>query len=253
MSATVRSRTRQVRRTLELGGRRVEYTVRFSAQAKRVRVRVGPAGVEVVVPAGQPERRATEFLREHETWVRAQLERVERLKVIRPPRSGAKTILLRGREVAVVLETDPARPGTNLVEAAGDRLVVRRGSYSRTPLVRTLENWLRRQARQDIQACLERVLARVGRRPGRVYVMGQRTKWGNCSALGNLSFNWRLVMAPPLVLEYIVVHEAVHLAVPDHSAKFWLLVRSLCRETERARGWLREHEQLVMQSLEEGV
>ena len=68
--------------------------------------------------------------------------------------------------------------------------------------------------------------------------MGQRTKWGNCSALQNLSFNWRLIMAPAFVLRYLVTHEAVHLAIPDHSQKFWLTVRSLCPESERARQWL---------------
>jgi len=61
--------------------------------------------------------------------------------------------------------------------------------------------------------------------------MGQRTKWGNCSLLPNLSFNWRLIMAPEAVLRYLVTHEAVHLAVPDHSQEFRLTVRSLCPET----------------------
>jgi predicted metal-dependent hydrolase len=68
--------------------------------------------------------------------------------------------------------------------------------------------------------------------------MCQRTKWGNCSALGNLSFNWRLIMAPDFVLRYLVTHETVHLAIPDHSQRFWLTVQSLCPETERARQWL---------------
>jgi predicted metal-dependent hydrolase len=71
--------------------------------------------------------------------------------------------------------------------------------------------------------------------------MGQRTKWGNCSSRGNLSFNWRLILAPDFVLRYLVTHEAVHLAVPDHSAKFWLTVQSLCRDTEKARQWLVRH------------
>ncbi len=68
--------------------------------------------------------------------------------------------------------------------------------------------------------------------------MDQRTKWGNCSPLQNLSFNWRLIMAPDFVLRYLVTHEAVHLAVPDHSKRFWLTVQSLCPEMERAKQWL---------------
>ena len=71
--------------------------------------------------------------------------------------------------------------------------------------------------------------------------MGQRTKWGNCSARRNLSFNWRLILAPDFVLRYLVTHEVVHLAIPDHSAKFWLTVQSLCPETEKAKQWLSTH------------
>ena len=71
--------------------------------------------------------------------------------------------------------------------------------------------------------------------------MDQRTKWGNCSSRRNLSFNWRLILAPEYVLRYLVTHETVHLAIPDHSTKFWLTVQSLCRDTERARRWLVVH------------
>jgi hypothetical protein len=103
---------------------------------------------------------------------------------------------------------------------------------------RVCENWLRRQARAEIEKQLGTVTTRLRQRPRRVYVMGQRTKWGNCSADRNLSFNWRLILAPDSVLRYLVTHEAVHLAVPDHSTKFWLTVQSLCPETERAKQWL---------------
>lgn len=103
---------------------------------------------------------------------------------------------------------------------------------------RSLENWLRKQARDRIEQHLEVVAKRIKRSPKRVYVMGQRTKWGNCSALGNLSFNWRLIMAPEYVLRYIVTHEMVHLAIPDHSQRFWLTVKSLCPQADRARQWL---------------
>ena len=82
------------------------------------------------------------------------------------------------------------------------------------------------------------ITAKLKRVPDKVFIMGQRTKWGNCSALGNLSFNWRLIMAPAYVIRYLITHEAVHLAIPDHSHKFWLTVRSLCAESEHAKQWL---------------
>src|SRR5207244_13592958 len=103
---------------------------------------------------------------------------------------------------------------------------------------RSLENWHRRQARREIARHTRPVAARLKQPPNKVFVMGKRTKCGNCSALRNLSFNWRLVLAPEFVLRYLVAHEAVHLAVPDHSHRFWLTVQSLCPEAERARQWL---------------
>jgi predicted metal-dependent hydrolase len=80
-------------------------------------------------------------------------------------------------------------------------------------------------------------------KPGRLYVMGQRTKWGNCSRLGNLSFNWRLVMTPPEVIDYIVVHELAHLIEPSHSQRFWLVVQSHCPQFERHKAWLRDNQE----------
>lgn len=83
--------------------------------------------------------------------------------------------------------------------------------------------------------------------------MGQRTKWGNCPAGRNLSFNWRLIVAPDFVLRYLVTHEAVHLVVPDHSAKFWLTVQSLCPEAERAKQWICRHEAQLATDLRRAV
>jgi predicted metal-dependent hydrolase len=73
---------------------------------------------------------------------------------------------------------------------------------------------------------------------GRIYIMDQRTKWANCSRLRNLSFSWRIIMAPESVLRYLVAHEVVHLAVPDHSQRFWLTVQGICSDAEQSRQWL---------------
>ena len=101
----------------------------------------------------------------------------------------------------------------------------------------------RLKARADILARLEGRRRQMPRTQyGRVYVMGQRTRWGGGSGRRNLSFNWRLVMAPPAVLGYVVVHELAHLAEPSHCTKFWLLVRSHCPRFEEHRDWLRDNE-----------
>lgn len=224
---------------MRLGARSVDYRVVRSNAARKLRVRVGPNGIDVVLPSSRDSEDVIGFLRGNAAWVLNQLQRVERLRRVRRKqyrRTGE--ILFRGEPRAVRVEAtaNPAR--RSMVCLIDSEIVVRQGVRSQTPPARSLETWLRRQAREEIHKHLAIVTARIGQRAHRVFVMGQRTKWGNCSARRNLSFNWRLILAPDFVLRYLVTHEAVHLAIPDHSARFWLTVQSLCRESERAKQWL---------------
>lgn len=224
---------------IELGGRHVEYRLRRSKTSERLRVRVGPEGVVVVQPAGRDAADVEAFLLSHEEWVLGQMSRVEALRHVWRPRTASEgEILYLGEPTTVQVKESLEWRGPARISYSGSEIVVVRSALSDIPPERSLENWLRKQARSTIEKHLTAVCAHLNRTPTNVYVMGQRTKWGNCSARGNLSFNWRLIMAPEHVLRYIVVHEAVHLAVPDHSKKFWLTVNSLCPETERARQWL---------------
>ena len=150
-------------------------------------------------------------------------------------------ILYRGELTPVRVEFVDTKARGNRVVLSEGEIVVRRGPETQTPAVRGLENWLRGQARSAITDYLPAVTARIGKEPGWVYVMGQRTKWGNCSSRSNLSFNWRLILAPDFVLRYLVAPDFVHLVVPDHSAKFWLTVQSICPDMERAKQWLSRH------------
>jgi predicted metal-dependent hydrolase len=224
---------------IQLPGRQVTYRLRSSTAARKLRIRVGPNGVEVVQPAGRKSEDVAVFLDRSTEWIVDQLQRVERMRGLRrPERRSVGEIPFLGKLTKVRVETTKTREQGNRVELVGQEIVVRRGVASRTPIAKGLENWLRKQARIEIAKHLKIVTARLGHQPRRVYIMGQRTKWGNCSAKTNLSCNWRLVLAPEFVLRYLVTHEAVHLAIPDHSAKFWLTVQSHCHETERAKQWL---------------
>ena len=228
---------------IQLGGRRVDYRLVRSTGARKLRIRVGPNGVEVVQPAARSGEDVSVFLDRNEAWIVDQLLRVERLRNLRrPEQRRAGEILFRGKPTQLRIVTRSRRVRGNAIGFTNGEIVIQRGNGIRTPVARSLENWLRKQARAEIGRQLSVVTALVRQVPGRVYVMGQRTKWGSCSAQRNLSFNWRLILAPDFVLQYLVTHEAVHLAVPDHSAKFWLTVQSLCRETERAKQWLSRHQ-----------
>jgi predicted metal-dependent hydrolase len=245
------SRTSPARITLD--GRTVAYRLVRSDTARSLRVRVGPRGVEVVQPRGRTAAEARTFLRSRRRWVLAQVDRVAALgNVRRLARPAPGDILYRGRWTTVRVEPAGKRGGPNRVVHTGDAFTIHAGTGSSTPPCQSLENWLRKQARAEIERELRTAAQRLKVAPGRLYIMGQRTKWGNCSALGNLSFNWRLIMAPTFVLHYVVTHEAVHLAIPDHSRRFWLTVRSLCPHEERARQWLAANQATLTHALTAG-
>jgi len=239
---------------IQLGGYRIKYRVVRSRTARKLRIRVGPNGVEVLQPVARNTEDVSTFLSSNEAWILDQLRRVERLRgVRRPEQCQMGEILFRGVPTKVRVEIAHTRARGNVVEPRSDEIVVWQGAGSRTPVSRSLENWLRRRARTEIEKCLAVVTARLRQTPNRVYVMGQRTKWGNCSRRRNLSFNWRLILAPEFVLRYLVTHEAVHLAIPDHSAKFWLTVQSFCPELQRARQWLSTNQPQLLTSLSGAV
>lgn len=237
--------------SMELDGRMVDYRLIRSEAAKKLRVRVGLGGIEVVHPAKRDKKDLEEFLSTHHDWLCRQLERVERLRQVRrPAKAKGPEILFRGETTPLHLVTFDGKQ-TNRIVHADDGITIQRGSLSPTRPAASLENWLRKQARETIHGLVAELTSRLSTKPDKVYIMGQRTKWGNCSSLHNLSFNWRLIMAPEFVIRYLVTHEVVHLEVPDHSKLFWLKVQSICPESERAKQWLSANSHRLMVDLEE--
>ena len=125
--------------------------------------------------------------------------------------------------------------------------VSRRGSELRValgpgmPLRDALEAWYRRLARVEVTPRLDAAVARAGRGYSSLQIRGQRTRWASCSTSGAMSFNWRLLLAPAEILDYVVEHEVAHLAVRDHSERFWALLAGRCPDWRERERWLRRH------------
>jgi len=240
------------RQRIETDGLKMEYRLVQSKSKRKMKVRVGLDGIEVVQPEGKNLLDVEIFLKSNRDWIMNQLERVQRLRVIQksfPNNGGA--ILFRGLMTPVRVERKTRRKGTNKVFHEGGELKIILGMRSNTSSTESLENWLRKKAKEEIRKQIDVLTTKLGKHPHKIYVMGQKTKWGNCSARQNLSFNWRLIMAPDFVLRYLVTHEVVHLEVPDHSKRFWLTVQSLCPEMDRARQWLVANSDRLMMNIKQ--
>jgi predicted metal-dependent hydrolase len=141
------------------------------------------------------------------------------------------------RGVLHVIRHEPYRRWTG-VSAAGDCPVLA-VSGEAAHLRRRVADYLKREARRDLEAAVLRHAALLGVKPAQVRLRDQRSRWGSCSHNGHLSFSWRLIMAPPFVLDYLAAHEVSHLVEHNHSLRFWRLVERICPERHRARAWLR--------------
>ena len=213
----------------------IEYTVRRSQRARRVRVAVDPErGVEVVLPQRAPQRAAAEAIRELRPWIERRLEEAEAARAIVAARRG--TVPYVGRTLTL-----HPQPGRTRCHRRGDDLFVPTGDPKPA-----IERWYRRNAAKEIGPRLDAAVAALGTSYTTLTIRNQRTRWGSCSSSGAMSFNWRLLLAPEEVLDYVVWHEACHLRVLDHSPRFWALLAGHLPEYEAPKRWLRRHGQTLV-------
>jgi len=209
----------------------IDYSVRRSERARRVRVTVdGARGVEVVLPRRAPEREAAAAVAELRPWIERRVRDLARAQALVAARGEAVPYL--GHMLQLVVE-----PGRSRVHRRGFELLVPAGQGQGPALAR----WYGREARVEIEPRLDRACSLAGSAYARLTIRGQRTRWASCSRSGAMSFNWRLLLAPEAVLDYVVWHEVCHLEVMDHSPRFWALLRSRCPDYRAQAGWLRRH------------
>jgi len=207
-----------------------EYRIRRSPRARRVRVTVDQDGtVTVTLPRKAPERAAAEAVRELAPWIARRRRTLARAaeELARP----AGTVPYLGQTLTLL-----PQPGRERVHRRGDVLLVPEGDPRAA-----LERFYRRAARAEIAPRLDAATARAGTGYRRLTIRGQRTRWASCSSEGGMSFNWRLLLAPPEILDYVVEHEVCHLEVMDHSPRFWALLGSRVPGWRAHAAWLRRY------------
>jgi len=220
----------------------VPYTIRRSDRARHARIVVSGDGVEVVVPRRFAERRIAPLVEEKRPWIERTLERMRESEAELAPahlRDGGSVPFL-GERLTLAVRVEPGRTRAH-VARRGDSLHVAVADPGSAAIRDALERWYRRCARAEVAPRLDAATARAGARYTSLQIRAQRTRWASCSDRGGMSFNWRLLLAPAEILDYVVEHEVAHLDVPDHSERFWTLLADRApgfREHER---WLRRH------------
>jgi predicted metal-dependent hydrolase len=205
-------------------------------------------GVEVVVPRRFPLRDVAPFVEEKRAWIERTLRRLRESETELPaPRleDGGQVPYL-GERLRLSVQVEPVRQREH-VRRRGDELLValpadaERLIPSENSLRDALERWYRKRARAEVAPRLEAACARAGTTYTRLQIRGQRTRWASCSSSGAMSFNWRLLLAPAEIVDYVVEHEVAHLELLDHSPRFWRLLASRCPDWREHEGWLRRH------------
>ena len=222
--------------TVNFDGEIHPVRVRRHRQARRYTLRILATSREVVLtmPTRGSVKHAKEFAQKHSAWIAA---RLRRLPGASPFAQGA-LLPLRGCEHRI--EHRSRARGTVWIETHGnDHLLCVAGE--KPHLSRRVHDFLKREAKRDLQAASLLAAQALGIEFKRVSVRDQSSRWGSCSSSGVLSYSWRLVLAPSFVLDYLAAHEVAHLIEMNHSGRFWRLVESICPHVGRAKAWLDAH------------
>jgi len=200
------------------------YTLRIQASDRTVVLTMPPRG---------SVREAKAFAERNGGWIAARLKRLPEAV----PLAEGSEVPLRGVPHRIVHR---GTRGTVWTEA-GDGMPLLCVAGERAHLARRLRDFLKREAKRDLEAASRHYAAALGVGVKRVSIRDQSSRWGSCTAAGVLSYSWRLILAPPYVLDYLAAHEVAHLVEMNHSRRFWRVVAGICPDWQRAKGWLAAH------------
>lgn len=210
----------------------VEVHLKRSARARRFSLRVSrlDGKVTLSMPIRAREGEALAFLQGHEGWLRQTLQAMPGAAL--SPVGLGSVIAVEGRELRLA-------PGTGRgIRVEGDEMLVPGDPATVGPRVAA---WLKVLARDRLARASSHYAGLVGRSYASLAIRDTRSRWGSCSPDGRLMYSWRLIMAPPAVLDYVAAHEVAHLVELNHSPAYWRVVTGICPDWKDHRAWLKTH------------
>lgn len=222
--------------SVTVNGRALPLTIRENARANRMTLRIEPGGqaLKLTIPRGLPGHEVDAFLTRHHAWLMTRLAHV--------PDSGPLVevgkVAIRGVEHRIEM-TGKLRGLAEQTEIDGVAVLRVAGSPEHTG--RRVADHLKRVAKRELEALVAGHAARLGETVRSISYKDTKSRWGSCTSRGNLSFSWRIAMAPDFVIDYLAAHEVAHLKEMNHGPRFWATCRELCPRTDEAKRWLKQN------------
>lgn len=229
-------------RRVQLNGKKITYTLRVSRYARSIRLEIKQNSILLLtIPRKCNDIWLEKVLREKTGWILKHLDTFDSTVSPTPKKNLGEgdTIPFLGHDL-IIQTTSPG--ADTKIECIKGRITVPSSINSKVTINEKLEEWFRKQAHGIFNNKTAWLSIRLGLTYQRVYVRGQKTRWGSCSRKGNLSLNLKLLMAPEAVIDYVILHELLHLKEMNHSKRFWHLVAQYCPDYKIHRQWLKENE-----------
>jgi predicted metal-dependent hydrolase len=216
----------------------IKFPVRINSRAKRIILRISNDGeIAVTIPNKRYEREAIQMVQKKANWIYAHLNKIKREDDSKP--KIIDEIQFLGNKYPVeIIPNSKAK-----LNFKTNKFELLLGNHNYEHVRQELKKWYIKQAKEIIPSLIENF--GYSNRVKRIAIKGQKTCWGSCSTRNNLNFNWKLMMAPMPVVNYVVAHELTHLEHMDHSARFWNAVQEKCPDYRHHKGWLKQHGRLL--------
>ncbi len=227
-------------RSVRVGREVIDYELIQTAR-KSIEMRVTGDLTRVFAPRGVRLRTVDLFVTERADWLKEAREKMRAAMIGRATLESGAQVLYMGIPLTLMVESGRSKR----VFIEGQTLRVQTRDAGSEAVREAVREFLIDRARAVICERLDHFIPLIGRAPGRITIREQKTRWGSCSSKHNLNFNWKLIMAPPGALDYVVVHELVHLYEFNHSMRFWDMVERHLPDYKDSKQWLKQNGRML--------
>jgi predicted metal-dependent hydrolase len=229
--------------TLPLKRGRQPCTIIFRKNQKYINILITREGQVILsAPRGTTMKEIEAAASRKLNWIEGHILKLEKGYADLDP---LKQLFLMGKSLAVTIAPSKKKRGRVVLDTANETLIIESKHRGRVTLMLLLKGWLEKTARRYLQERVSYWTRETGISINRVFFRNQHTRWGSSSGRGNISLNWRIIMIPPPVQDYLIIHELVHQIHMNHSRKFWEKVGSYCSEYREYDNWLKKNSILM--------